>query len=230
MTIPGALEPGYIHLLRASLQSPPLPLRDLKAVVTPEERARAGHFLHAADAHRHIIGRGLVRIVLGSLCDTDPAAIRLQATPAGKPFLQGGPSFSIAHSGPVVLLAFAGEGRLGVDVEAIRPLRDLLALARTSFNPDEYAAIAGLPAAARLRPFFRTWTRKEAMLKALGTGLPALASLSVSCEDAAANALVRIDPPEDANAWTVRPLPSDPRTEAAVAWDGPFAGFLPLDL
>src|SRR5690606_29615680 len=103
-----------------------------------------------------------------------PREIRFTVSELGKLSLPGGPSFNISHSGNFILVALAPEGRLGVDVEAVRPLRDLLGLARTSFAYDELCTVATLPDAHRLRPFFRIWARKEAVLKALGLGLTAL--------------------------------------------------------
>ena len=60
---------------------------------------------------------------------------------------------------------------MGVDVEHVRPLESMSSLVRRCFSERERAHFESLPDASRLSAFFRTWTRKEAYLKATGEGL-----------------------------------------------------------
>jgi 4'-phosphopantetheinyl transferase len=214
------LAPHTITIVQADVAAPPVPFATLTRIVTSAERERAARYLHDIDRRRHIIGRGLARLVLGDVLGTDPHTIEFDFTELGKPFLAEGPSFNISHSGDVVLIVLAAEGRLGADVEAVRPLRDLLSLARTSFADDEVDLIRSLPPAQRERPFFRIWARKEAMLKALGCGLTGLSNISVTPEPGVRNALIRLDDPaESIGDWTIVPLACGDACEAAVAWD-----------
>jgi 4'-phosphopantetheinyl transferase len=222
MELPTELAPGCIHLLHVLLERPPVAIAEIAAVLSAEERQRAARFVHRDDAHRHILGRGLARAALGRLTGRPAADIEIVTSPEGKPSMPAGPSFSIAHSGPIVLLAFAAEGRLGVDAEARRELRNMAGVARTTFCPDEVAAVSACTEEARPLAFYRVWTRKEAMLKALGSGLSALGTLSVSCAAGTDNALLRIDPPERLEEWALRSIPSHSAVEAAVAWDRPI--------
>lgn len=218
-----ALAPGTIGVVPARVSAPPVAWDVLERTVAREELDRAARFVHDIDARRHILGRGIVRLLLGPLLGIDAGAICFTTSGLGKPLLEDGPSFSISHSGDYVLVALAAEGRLGADVEAIRPLRNLPSLARTSFGADEYEHVMGLPEAERLLPFFRTWTRKEAILKALGCGLSGLSNISVSAEPDVENALLRLDDPDERiDEWTIRPLAIGPDAEAAVAWDRPL--------
>jgi 4'-phosphopantetheinyl transferase len=59
---------------------------------------------------------------------------------------------------------------VGVDIEAIRPVREADAIAIQFFSPLEHAGYAALAPRDRLLGFFRVWTRKEAYVKALGVG------------------------------------------------------------
>lgn len=219
---PRLLEPGSIHVLPVRVADPLLPMAELEAAISDAERERAGRFLHDDDARRHVIGRGFTRLVLGGVLGVAPTSIPFEYSRNGKPLVPGGPSFSISHSGGFVLLAFAADGRLGVDVEAVRVPRDLLKLARRAFVPEEAAEIAAMREDERLRPFFRIWSRKEAILKALGTGLTALRTIRMSWRADVDNALLEIAPPEDRSAWTVRSLACHPSVESAVAWDRPL--------
>lgn len=220
MTLPRHLTPGSILLLPLRLHSAQTLIRQVTEYLSAEETARAERFIHRADRHRHILGRGVTRMVIGGLMGCEPGEVRFEVGPQGKPHVCGGPSFNISHSGDVVALAFAASGRLGVDVEYRKPLRDLLSLARTTFRSDEFAELVGLPEAERVEAFFRIWTRKEAMLKALGCGLSELDAIAVSgLKDGEALREISL-PGEAVDRWTLRSVELDDEHALAVAWDG----------
>jgi 4'-phosphopantetheinyl transferase len=60
--------------------------------------------------------------------------------------------------------------QIGVDVERIRSMADADELARTYFAPGEVRAYAAIPPIDRPAAFFSAWTRKEAIVKAVGDG------------------------------------------------------------
>ncbi len=231
MQISIRLEPSVIHIVRVQLDAPPLGVDEMAELVTADERRRAEAFHQMADAHRHIIGRGVARLVLGGLLGVAPHLVPFAISSFGKPTVPGGPSFNIGHSGNEILVAFADRGRVGVDVEAIRPLDDLHGLARASFVSAEVEVLQSLPDAAQLRHFYRVWARKEAMLKALGVGIGSLSSVQVSGALQTDNALLRMTlPGEDAGAWVIRPLECGEAVEAAVAWDQPLKAVVLIPL
>lgn len=145
----------------------------LAANLTDEENTRASRFLQPDDRLRFITGRGLARHLLGLRLHLPPRAIPLLATPAGKPFvaLDHAPRFNVSHSGDLVLLALHPTCDVGVDVEQIRPARDLPALAARFLPAADAHAIAAAPEPDRAAHFFAAWTLWEARLKAAGTGL-----------------------------------------------------------
>nr|WP_314899743.1 4'-phosphopantetheinyl transferase superfamily protein [uncultured Deefgea sp.] len=67
--------------------------------------------------------------------------------------------------------AALGHGRVGIDIETIRPRKQLMAIAESYFDSRESAWLASLAGEAQLRAFFMLWVAKEALLKAFGTGL-----------------------------------------------------------
>lgn len=219
MTLPRHLPPGTVHLVRIHLRRA-LPLvGQVGPYLSPEENSRAARFMWVEDRHRHVLGRGVARVILGSVMDCAPDAVTFETGPQGKPQVHGGPSFNISHSGDVIAIALAADGRLGIDVELQKPLRDLLSLARTTFRPDELAELKALPAEERTPGFFRIWTRKEAMLKALGCGLSELDAIAVSASEMG-DALREISlPGETVEQWTLRSLELDPDHAMAIAWD-----------
>ena len=84
----------------------------------------------------------------------------------GAPSLPDGPYFSISHSKLGIAVAISDEP-IGIDIEAIRPLNE--GLVQKTMNPQEQAQIAA--AANPAQEFIRLWTRKEAYVKMLGTGI-----------------------------------------------------------
>ncbi|MDE2842703.1 MAG: 4'-phosphopantetheinyl transferase superfamily protein [Chloroflexota bacterium] len=98
-----------------------------------------------------------------------------QESEYGKPFalVDGQPastSFNVSHSGSHGLIACAPRGRLGIDVEEIAHPRHLESLIEAVMDPEEQAELSRMSGDAQLRQFFRLWTCKEALIKALGTG------------------------------------------------------------
>lgn len=86
---------------------------------------------------------------------------RLELAPGGKPYICGGPEFSISHSGGRCVLA-VGEGRIGVDIERLDESN--LIAAEAALTREELLWTAAEP----LARFHLLWTRKESIFKAVG--------------------------------------------------------------
>jgi len=137
------------------------------------ERARAGRFHFERDRGRYVAAHVALRLLLARRTGRDAASLVIEAGPHGKPTLAGAPgcAFSLSHSDELALVAFADDGEIGVDLERVRLLPDLEGLERQCLTLAERQLLDGLAPADRSRAFLRLWTRKEACLKALGTGL-----------------------------------------------------------
>jgi 4'-phosphopantetheinyl transferase len=99
--------------------------------------------------------------------------LRVIHDPAGRPGLTGsaeGLQMSLSHSRVMAAAAVTAIGPVGVDLEPVRPL-DTLTLARRWFPAPEAGWLALLPSGQRDEAFLGLWTQKEAIAKALGTGL-----------------------------------------------------------
>ena len=86
----------------------------------------------------------------------------------GKPFIAGGPCFSISHCKAGIAVAVDGQS-VGMDIESIRRADEDL-IVRT-MNEEEREIILAESGEERNRLFTRLWTQKEAVVKALGTGI-----------------------------------------------------------
>ncbi len=82
-----------------------------------------------------------------------------------------GASFNLAHSAGLAAYAISRGRNLGIDVERIQAESAGEGVARRYFSAREVSDLQTLPHEEKVAAFFRCWTRKEAYLKALGTGL-----------------------------------------------------------
>ena len=85
----------------------------------------------------------------------------------GKPFIEGGSEFNLAHSGKLVALAVDGTEPVGCDIERMRPL-DPLRVGRIVFCENEMDKLRS--ARDKCDMFFTLWTKKEAFIKCIGEG------------------------------------------------------------
>lgn len=119
--------------------------------------------------------RAALRAILCERFDCRNDQLSFGAGRHGKPFaIAGGAriplNFNVSHSGGHGLIALSTAGRLGVDIEERIPRRYLNELIEAVMAPEEQTELAALPESAKLHLFYRLWTLKEALIKALGTG------------------------------------------------------------
>ncbi|MSQ66894.1 MAG: 4'-phosphopantetheinyl transferase superfamily protein [Gammaproteobacteria bacterium] len=96
---------------------------------------------------------------------------RIRKTRAAHPPGARGLAFNASHCASLAVIAVARSGRIGIDVEALRTVVDAERIATRFFSPQESAARAALDPAEQGTGFLNCWTRKEAVVKALGGGL-----------------------------------------------------------
>ncbi len=173
----------------------------LEALLTADERARADRLRTPLLRARFVAARGYLRQMLGVLLNAPPHDVQIDLGPHGKPALapRHPPlEFNLSHSGGVALYAFCRHAPVGIDIERVRDDLPWEQLAARYFAPNEAAAMHTPDA------FFACWTRKEALVKASGTGL------SQPLREVVA-------PP----GWTVVDLHPEAAYRAALAVQGP---------
>jgi phosphopantetheine--protein transferase-like protein len=89
--------------------------------------------------------------------------------------------FNVAHTLGKGLIAFARHP-VGIDVERIRPVENAKGLMQRYFSPSEYAQWQKSTAEGRADVFFRLWTSKEAVLKAVGHSLAAIGEFALELQ------------------------------------------------
>jgi 4'-phosphopantetheinyl transferase len=154
----------------------------------------------------------------------EPAAVELRVTPRGRPVLDPawGLEFSTSNDDGLAVIAIAVGRRVGVDVERFRELDDALDLAAGYLHPSELASLRSRPAGARSRAFLELWTRKEALVKALGGGLSIPLDTFDASTEGAADVVHLIGAPGGAS-WTILALAGLPSHVGSIAVEGPDA-------
>jgi 4'-phosphopantetheinyl transferase len=188
----------HIDVWRVELDAPEPPEQACRSILAPDEAVRASRFHFERDRKRYTAGRAVLRLLLGRYLKMPPGEIRFHYESNGKPELAAphdsrGLRFNVSNSGGLALIAFGSGRAIGIDVEKVRQMPDLLDIARRFFSTHEVQALLAIDKGEREEAFFACWTRKEAFLKATGVGLSyPLADFSVSVAPHAAAALLEI--------------------------------------
>ena len=144
-------------------------------LLSPDERLAAGRFQVSADAVAYAAAHALLRSTLSAYGPRAPSEWRFVTGPHGKPELDDRSAsalcFSLSHARGCVVCAVTRGVPVGVDVESIDRTVDVLEVARRAFTTTEYERLVACAPSLQNERFFRSWTLKEALLKALGTGL-----------------------------------------------------------
>ncbi|WP_405886324.1 4'-phosphopantetheinyl transferase superfamily protein (plasmid) [Streptomyces sp. NBC_01136] len=144
------------------------------------ERERMAAFVHEADRVQYAFAHIALRKALGDWLGMAPAKLSFAREacpccggPHGRPILAASSAapveFSLSHGGRMVAIALARVA-VGVDVEPV-PDEQVATKVSARLHPDERAEIEACEVPERAARFTRLWARKEAYLKALGTGL-----------------------------------------------------------
>ncbi len=220
-----SLSSGEVHIWRAWIARRN-DLDDLAASLAEDERRRAVRFHFDADRQRFIAARGVLRRLIGHYLQMPPAEVAFQYGPQGKPQLRDAAPprlcFNLAHSGDLALYAFARDCRLGVDIEWSREVLEAMSIARKYFTPAESEHLQAT-GANRMAAFFRLWTRKEAVIKAVGTGIATPLwefDVSGTASDSASWQRVQV-PSQPRPEWLVCDLPAAEGYCSAIAVERP---------
>lgn len=193
-----------VRVFQSDLDALP-PAETLLPELDETERVRAAAF--AVDhARRSFIRRRWVRrLLVASAHGFEPQTLRIESDRLGRPSIVSPAalrsiSISTSSSGRFALIAWSRTRPLGVDIariDASHATADAARLFMTSHEMDAWVAGGCSP-----HLFFRIWTRKEAVLKLMGTGFAADATAVDVLEEAPAAGPLVIDvPTREAPGW-----------------------------
>lgn len=206
------------------LRMEPEPVHDFAKILTVEERRRADRFLFAHDRCRYIATRATLRRLLGERLDADPTGLQLVYGKHGKPSVADSDlRFNVSRCRDLAVYAFSRGREIGVDVEAIRLLRDADDIVTRFFSRYENDEYGHLDPHEKPEGFFNCWTRKEAFVKAVGEGMSrSLDTFDVTLKPGTPARIVRVgEASGDACGWTLESFSPAAGFVAAVVTQDP---------
>lgn len=143
------------------------------SMLSNDEQARASRFVLPLDRLHYLTAHRALRETLSNCTGILPNALKFTVGPHGKPALADVKHchFNLSHSAGLALIGVSREAEIGVDIEVLDQRNNINAMADMVLTQPEQLALQRLPASEQQRAFLTCWTRKEACLKALGTGL-----------------------------------------------------------
>lgn len=191
-------------------------------MLSAQERERADKFRFERHRRRFVAGRGELRQLLSRYLGLSPREVALGYGSDGKPFCTTQPPgrricFNLSHSENSAALAISSGFEVGIDIERIRPIEESVPL--EVFSTRERAEFTALPDTERQQVFFESWARKEACMKALGTGFtlpPAHFEFDLSIRGDTTPRFVGGEAEESMH-WRICALSSNPTCAGAVA-------------
>ena len=221
------LNESEVHVWRASLRREASKALALLQILSEDERRKAAQFSLQEIREQFIVGRAILRGILGRYLHVNPERLQFSYGPHGKPAVApecGGEEigFNMSDSHGLAIYAVARGRQVGVDLERMRSDVPCERMAKRYFAEAELKAFLALPADQRQEGFFNCWTRKEAYLKAIGRGLSfPLKNVAVSLAPRETAAVLAIQgDPGQAGRWSLVALHPDPAYSAALAVQG----------
>ena len=192
--------------------------------VSPDEIARADRLRDSGKRDSFIAGRGLLREILGGYLGIKVEDLGFAAGEHGKPYLTGHNAsnerlyFNLSHSGALFILAVAADREVGIDAEQLRDDTPFADMARFVCSPHEQKELFTLSAHEQRDAFYRCWTRKEAYLKACGSGFSLMPnSFDINFFESPYTAFIS---PDNRSHWILQDIPVPNGYIAALAVKG----------
>jgi 4'-phosphopantetheinyl transferase len=162
---------GRLNIFYAKTEELSSRLSDLENYISGYEKLRAEKFYFKTDRDTYLTSHAILRLVLADYLNTNPINIKYINGKNNKPGLEGDPIyFNISHAKEAFAIAVSKDFYVGIDLEYIDENLEIHPIAKSFFGEKEREYIFRSKIEARDR-FFLLWTRKEALLKALGIGL-----------------------------------------------------------
>ena len=130
-------------------------------LVSAQRREQALRYKHTLGQFCCLKSWLMLKELLGQVGFNRIDSDEFRYNPNGKPYLEGGPYFSISHCKAGIAVA-VDDQPIGIDIEAIRHADEEL-IKRTMSSEEQFGMDD--------RKFTRLWTQKEAVVKAEGTGI-----------------------------------------------------------
>ncbi len=154
---------------------------EARAALSPDELVRMSRLMKPAGRQTFAFAHSILRLLLGEKLGCAPADLVFHRDALGKPRLglgSGHVEFNLSYRDGAIAIALS-DAVVGVDIEEIGAAGDTQGIAQRFFSVQENRRLAKQAAENAENYFYQIWTRKEALLKAAGTGLAGISAIDV---------------------------------------------------
>ena len=204
------IDQDEIHIWLINLNESKSEINQIASLLSMDEFLRMERFRRKERRDSFAIVHGALHMILGNYLHVSPERINFKYDYHSKPTISPVTNnlnldFNLSHSAEYAVIGIARNRRIGVDLELISTDRLSGRIPERFFSLREVRSLRSLPEKLQLKAFFACWTRKEAYLKARGSGLSLpLAEFTVSLAPGETPALLEMksDPTEMAR-WSL---------------------------
>ncbi|MDN2662036.1 4'-phosphopantetheinyl transferase superfamily protein [Psychromonas sp. 14N.309.X.WAT.B.A12] len=149
-------------------------LKYLKSLITDEEQTRIATFKSSSAQKTSLVSRAMCRLVLSQYINIPAQAHQFSRNKHGKPGLLKNSTqlqFNLSHNEDLIIMAVSVKDEVGCDIENPTRKVSIEPITRRYFSTQEHAMLMAKQGQAQNASFFKTWTLKEAFVKATGVGI-----------------------------------------------------------
>lgn len=217
-----------VHIWTVDLDNWKISCKKAEQMLPESEKEKSVHFRLEILRIRHIKCYFLTRLLLGQYLGVDFYNQEFNRNEHGKPSLKNEGDnnsiyFNISNSENICVFACTRDGDLGVDVEKIHDLPDMDRIVERLFSREENKIFHSLPEHTKKTSFFKYWTRKEALLKAMGRGLsfpPDEVNVIFDTTNETSEYFIKTNETNAAREWTLHDISVFDGFASALALDG----------
>lgn len=145
------------------------------SLLDDSEKARSSRFRSVRARREFVLCRAALRVSLAERLGCPCGRLSFGLLEHGKPFAKFADrsvdiAFNVSHSNGHGLIAITNRACVGVDVEERAQRRDLDGIGSLVYGPEERRLLGTASGRKKVQIFYRLWSMKEALIKALGTG------------------------------------------------------------
>jgi len=163
---------GVAEIYYATVEASLLKYKSLLLYLSEEEREKAAKFRFDNNRALYIVSHAVLNKILSLKTGIPVHELVFKKNQFGKPYLEGIPvAFNLSHSMNYFAIIVSDTGEVGIDIEGDRRLKDYAPIMRNYYTLNETAFVNRQKNEEKPAAFYKIWTRKEALLKAMGFGL-----------------------------------------------------------
>lgn len=141
-------------------------------ILSVSEKEQAKRYYTPLLTKRYVISHGILRHILSYYAKQPTHSLKFVNNKYGKPFLKNSSiQFNMSHSHNMVYYIVAHDHKVGIDIEFHDHTIDVTALSELVLTPREITLLESFCPRERYKTFYTLWTKKEALVKAIGEGL-----------------------------------------------------------